>query len=336
MKNPTDFAYHLARYFHNFLASCRNLSKNTISSYSYTFRLLVLFFDEKLSIKPEKLTLKNINKDSICDFLNWLQSERHSSNATRNNRLAAIHSFFRYLQSEDPKQLYSCQTILNIPYKKKDVPVLKYLNKDQTTCLLREPNIYDARERRDAVILSVLYDTGARVQEICDLRIRNIRLESPAIITLTGKGNKSRDVPIVGNTVKLLINYIKEKKLDGINKLDYPLFFNQRGESLTRGGIAHILNKYVSRIKSTIMIDKISPHILRHSKAMHLLQAGYSMIIIRDWLGHVSVTKTEIYARLDIDAKRKILEEAFPIKDNEQEYPDWTENQTLMDFLKSL
>jgi site-specific recombinase XerD len=296
----------------------------------------MLFFEEKFSVKPEKLTFKNINKESICDFLDWLQSERQSSNVTRNGRLAAIHSFFRYLQSEDPKHLYCSQTILLIPYKKKEVPVLKCLNKEQTSSLLREPNLYDTKERRDAVILSILYDTGARVQEVCDLRMRDIRLESPAIITLTGKGNRSRNVPIVGNAVELLTNYIKEKRLSGINKLDYPLFFNQRGEPLTRGGITHILKKYTSRVKDINMPEKISPHILRHSKAMHLLQAGYNMIIIRDWLGHVSIKTTEIYARLDIDAKRKILEEAFPIKDDALEYPDWTENQTLMDFLKNL
>lgn len=336
MTNPTDFAYHIARYFQDFLVSCRNLSKNTISSYSYTFRLLMSFFNERLSVKPEKLALKNIDKKAICGFLDWLQSERHCSNTTRNNRLAAIHSFFRYLQSEDPKQLYRCQTILSIPYKKKDIPVLKYLDKEQTSCLLCEPNLHDARERRDAVILSTLYDTGARVQEICDLRMRDVRLESPAIITLTGKGRKSRNIPIVGNTVELLTNYMKEKKMNSIHKLDYPLFFNQRGDPLTRGGITYILKKYTSRIKGIMMPEKISPHILRHSKAMHLLQAGYSMIVIRDWLGHVSVKTTEIYARLDIDAKRKILEEAFPIKDSVQEYPDWTENQTLMDFLKNL
>jgi len=336
MKNTTDFAYYLTRYFQNYLVSCRNLSKNTILSYSYTFRLLMLFFEEKFSVKPEKLTLKNINKESICDFLDWLQSERQSSNVTRNSRLAAIHSFFRYLQTEDPKHLYCSQTILHIPYKKKDVPILKCLNKEQTSNLLREPNLYDTKERRDAVILSILYDTGARVQEVCDLRMRDIRLESPAIITLTGKGNRSRNVPIVGNVVELLTNYIKEKRLSGINKLDYPLFFNQRGEPLTRGGITYILKKYTSRVKDINMPEKISPHILRHSKAMHLLQAGYNMIIIRDWLGHVSIKTTEIYARLDIDAKRKILEGAFPIKDDALEYPDWTENQTLMDFLKNL
>lgn len=132
---------------------------------------------------------------------------------------------------------------------------------------------------------------------------------------------------------RFLQNMLKKRLLidtDLVKLVQYVL------ESLTCGGITHILNKYVSRIKNIIMLDKISPHILRHSKAIHLFPAGYSMIIIRDWLGHVSVTTTEIYARLDIDAKRKILEESFSMKDNEQEYPDWTENQTLMDFLKSL
>lgn len=336
MKNPTDFAYHLAHYFNDFLGGCRNLSKNTVSSYSDTFRLMVIFFNEQLSIPPEKLTLKIIDDLLICRYLEWLQTNRHCSNATRNNRLAAIHSFFRYLQAQDPKRLLVCQKILLIPFKKETKPILKYLTIEQISALLRVPNLHNERERRDAVLLSLLYDTGARVQEICDLRIRDMRLESPSIVTLTGKGRKTREIPIVGNTVNLLSGYIKEKKLTGIHLLDHPLFFNQRRHPLSRGGVTHILNKYASKVVGIQMPEKITPHILRHSKAMHLLQAGYNMVIIRDWLGHVSVQTTEIYARLDIEAKRKILENAFAGRTPNEEMPDWNEDENLIDFLKSL
>ena len=335
MKNPTDFAYHLTRYFNVFLMDSRNLSRNTISAYSHTFRLLMQFFEEQRSIPVTKLSLKQIDKQAICDFLNWLQKDRSCSDSILNSRLTAIHSFYHYLQSEIPECIYTSQTIMNIPYRKKDSTVLNYLSKEQVERLLLEPDLQITRERRDAVLLCVLYDTGARVQELCDLKIRNFNNGLSANITLRGKGRKSRVVPIVENTTILLTNYIRENKLNMPEKQDYPLFFNQHKEALSRSGITHILKKYTSRITDMPMPASISPHILRHSKAMHLLQAGYNMIVIRDWLGHVSVKTTEIYARLDVNAKRAILEKAFPIKEK-IEYPDWSKDKNLMDFLKNL
>lgn len=335
MKNPTDFAYHLTRYFNVFLMDSRNLSRNTISAYSHTFRLLMQFFEEQRSIPVTKLSLKQIDKQAICDFLNWLQKDCSCSDSILNSRLTAIHSFYHYLQSEIPECIYTSQTIMNIPYRKKDSTVLNYLSKEQVERLLLEPDLQITRERRDAVLLCVLYDTGARVQELCDLKIRNFNNGLSANITLRGKGRKSRVVPIVENTTILLTNYIRENKLNMPEKQDYPLFFNQHKEALSRSGITHILKKYTSRIKDMPMPASISPHILRHSKAMHLLQAGYNMIVIRDWLGHVSVKTTEIYARLDVNAKRAILEKAFPIKEK-IEYPDWSKDKNLMDFLKNL
>ena len=313
----------------------RNLSRNTISAYSHTFRLLMQFFEEQRSIPVTKLSLKQIDKQAICDFLNWLQKDRSCSDSILNSRLTAIHSFYHYLQSEIPECIYTSQTIMNIPYRKKDSTVLNYLSKEQVERLLLEPDLQITRERRDAVLLCVLYDTGARVQELCDLKIRNFNNGLSANITLRGKGRKSRVVPIVENTTILLTNYIRENKLNMPEKQDYPLFFNQHKEALSRSGITHILKKYTSRIKDMPMPASISPHILRHSKAMHLLQAGYNMIVIRDWLGHVSVKTTEIYARLDVNAKRAILEKAFPIKEK-IEYPDWSKDKNLMDFLKNL
>ena len=334
MKNTTDFANHLSHFFTDFLIGCRNLSKNTISSYSDTFRLLVIYFNDQQSIPPEKLTLKNINDKSVCNYLDWLQKERRCSNTTRNQRLAAIHSFFRYLQMQDSKQLLSCQKVMQIPFKKSVQPILNHLTISQVSSLLRQPDINKKGERRDIALLSVLYDTGARVQELCDLKVRNVRLEPPSTITLTGKGCKTRLIPIVGNTVKLLTNYIEENKLTGTHKLDHPLFYNQRRQALSRGGITHILRKYAHMVKDKNMPEKITPHILRHSKAMHLLQAGYTMVVIRDWLGHVSIQTTEIYATLDIEAKRKLLERTFPDNIPDYDLPDWNKDGNLIDFLK--
>lgn len=136
---------------------------------------------------------------------------------------------------------------------------MKCLTTEQICALLRVSNLHNERERRDAVLLSLLYDTGARVQEICDLRIRDVRLESPSIVTLTGKGRKTREIPIVGNTVNLLSGYIKEKKMTGVHLLDHPLFFNQRRQPLSRGGVTHILNKYASKMDGIQIPEKINP-----------------------------------------------------------------------------
>lgn len=185
------------------------------------------------------------------------------------------------------------------------------------------------------VLLSVLYDTGARVQEICDLRVRDVRLESPTLITLTGKGSKSRQVPLLGNTVHLLQNYIEEHGLHRNGKQDMPLFYNQRYAALTRGGITHILQKYADKIKSPDMPSKITPHMLRHSKAIHLLQARINIILICDILGHVSVQTTEMYARVDMENKRKTLENLYSDM-TPGDMPDWNQDENLLDILENL
>lgn len=308
MKKITDLARHLSGFFTEYLPATRNLSRNTIKAYRDTFRLLLVFFREVHTIPPEKLIIKKMNNKLIIQYLDWLQKERKCTNSTRNQPLAAIHTFFRYLQLQEPEKLMLCQKILTIPLKKSQKATIIHLTVEQTRQLLEQPDIQKKNGRRDMVLMSVLYDTGARVQEICDLRVRDVRLESPALVILTGKGCKSRQVPLLGNTVNLLQNYMEEFGLCRNGKQDMPLFHNQRYTALTRGGITHILQKYAMRIKD--MPKKITPHILRHSKAVHLLQAGISIIIIRDILGHVSVQTTEIYAKVEMETKHNVLEKA--------------------------
>ncbi len=179
------------------------------------------------------------------------------------------------------------------------------------------------------------YDTGARVQEICDLRVRDVRLDPPALVTLTGKGCKSRQVPLLGNTVNLLRNYMEEHNMLRNGKQDMPLFQNQRHAALSRSGITHMLQKYADKIEPPKMPSKITPHILRHSKAVHLLQAGINIVLIRDILGHVSVRTTEMYARVEMETKRKNLEKAYSDMAPEN-MPDWNQDESLLDFLENL
>lgn len=333
---PTDFSKTLTKYFAIHLAGARNLSTNTIRSYSDTFRLFLIYCKEKEGICPEKLSFKDLSDSMVTGYLDWMQKERGCGIPTRNQRLAAIHSFCRYAQTESPQNLFIFQKILQIPSKKYQRGIIQHLSVEQTKMLLLQPGTATKAGRRDTALLSLLYDTGARVQELCDLRAKDIRLRNPATVTMTGKGNKTRIVPIMGNTAKLLQSYMDENQLTKGERQDEPLFSNQRHTKLTRGGVSHILQKYVQQASTVIeMPDKVTPHVLRHTKAMHLYQAGIDLVYIRDILGHVDITTTDIYARADVESKRKALEKVYPDM-VPSDLPDWAESKDLMEFLKSL
>jgi site-specific recombinase XerD len=204
--------------------------------------------------------------------------------------------------------------------------------------LLKQPDKHTPKGRRDLTLISVLYDSGARVQELIDLKVRDVTLQEPAVITLTGKGNKTRRVPIMKNTASLLQNYLMENKLDNKpSKYENQLFFNNQNHKLTKEGVAYILSKYVTsaRKKSRLIPTKVNVHMLRHSKAMHLLQAGVNLIYIRDFLGHVDIKTTEIYARADTETKRKAIENAYPNL-IDKNLPDWSKDQTLLSWLSTI
>lgn len=187
MMKPTDFARNLTAFFTGYLPGVRNLSGNTVLSYRDAFRLLLVFCRDSCGITPEKLSFQIFDDELVTRFLDWTQNERGCSIATRNQRLVAIHAFFRYVQAQEPGQLHLCQLILQIPCKKCQQPIVRHLTPEQTKDLLAAPDSSTRPGRRDMTLLSVLYDTGARVQELCDLRVRDVRLEHPAIITLTYK-----------------------------------------------------------------------------------------------------------------------------------------------------
>lgn len=331
---PTDFSKLLTTYLTEYLPSIQNVSKNTISSYCDAFRLFLKYYRDFLGFSIEKLSIKDVSCDSIHEFLNWLEVERNCSISTRNQRLAAIHAFFRYVQAEAPQNLLLCQKILDIPYKKKSNPVVKYLTSLDIKLILEQPDIRTPEGRRDLVLLSLLYDTGARVQELVDLSVRDIRLDHPAKVHLTGKGRKSRWVPILQATELLLSRYLNEQKLNSHDKLDSPLFCNRQGNRLTRAGISYILNKYAkqSAALSPHFPEGITPHIFRHSKAMHLLEAGVNLIYIRDILGHVDVSTTEVYARASAEMKRDALNKLAAVET--PNVPSWTTDSDLMSWLK--
>jgi site-specific recombinase XerD len=332
----TDFALSLRRFLTAYLAGLRGCSPNTVASYRDTFKLLVVFFRDDRSIPPEKLTLDCIDAEAIVGFLDWLEGVRGNSISTRNQRLAAIASFFRWMQSEDPVRMACCQEILAIPAKRQPRPAVNHLSVEKTRLLLGQPDRSTRRGRRDATLLATLYDTAARVQELCDLTVRDVRLDAPAMAALTGKGNKTRHVPLGDNTAALLDAYLAEQQLDGPGHDDDAVFVNQHGRKLSRGGIAWIIAKYQAMAGDPVLVNaELGPHVLRHSRAMHLYDAGVPLPYIRDILGHVDLSTTEIYARASTEAKRRALEAVY-VDIVSDDLPEWNHDAGLLDWLAAL
>lgn len=333
---PTDFSKYISDFIVRYLPDERGASINTITAYRNTFVLLLDFIEKEKFLKVEKLTLGKIKKQTIIEFLDWIQKQRKCSDSTRNARLAAIHSFYKYLQYQNLDSLYECQKILSIKFKKNQKGSINYLTIEAIKLLLHQPDTATTRGRRDLALLSLIYDTGARVQEIIDLTPSRLRLSKPPVIKIIGKGNRARLVPMLDAQIGHLKNYMKEYRLDQPTSNMHPLFFNSRKEKFTRAGVNHILQKYIKTAREadkTLIPDKVSCHSLRHSKAMHLLQAGVNLVYIRDILGHVSVQTTEIYARADSKQKREALEKAY-VNINPDEEPIWTKNENLISWLK--
>jgi len=335
----TDFAKYLTKFFSDYLVGERGASSHTIRSYSNTFTHLLAFMDEIEHVNADSLWLDHFDRNSVLRFLDWLQTSRQCSNATRNQRLAALHSFFKYMQYEDVKRMARWQEILSIKVKRHERKSVHYLTVEGIKLLLEQIPTGDPTGRRNLALISLMYDSGARVQEIINLSPSSLRMAKPACLTLFGKGNKKRIVPLQDNQVILLQGYMRENSLDVHANNQRPLFANNRGGRLTNAGITYILNLYaeMARKINPDLIPQISPHTLRHSKAMHLLQAGVNLVYIRDMLGHVSIQTTEIYARADSKQKREALEAAYiDIIPNTGEHGLWNKNSSLKTWLKNL
>lgn len=335
MRKNNQFQQLLGRFLSEYLPSQRKFSTNTISSYCDTFRLFIAFLKSDKGIEPNQIKFNDVGRETVTSFLNWLETERKCSSSTLNQRLAAIHSFYKYVQGEEPQLISSCQQVLNIPNRKSPAKFVSYLSKEELELIFQQPDITTKKGRRDLTVLCVLYDTGGRVQEIADLTLSSVRLQAPAQITLVGKGSKTRIVPLMEQTATLLSNYMKENNLLYGQANEHPIFFNHRHEALTRSGIGYILQKYVTAAHNVqpATPSKVTPHILRHSKAMHLLEAGVNIVYIRDILGHVNISTTGIYARSNLEMKRKALEKVAVVPDAST-VPFWTEDKDLLSWLE--
>ena len=340
MKTETDFARNLTKFLSEYLPHERCFSPKTVTTYSDSFKIMIRYIRDITKISLSRFTLSMFTPELVKDFLSWLVDSKGNSASTRNNRLAAISSFAQYLQYQEVGLIAQWQSISAIKALKTDRPSISYISVEAVRLLLEQPDLSTPKGRRDVALLALMYDSGARVQEIINLRPSDIRITNrPYTIKLYGKGRKSRIVPLSEQQCSLLREYMLEKRLFDEDKADYPLFCNKWEKPLTRPGITYLLQEYVrmaSAIDKTLFPANITPHCLRHSKAMHLLQADVNIIQLRDFLGHVSIQTTDVYARAEGKKKREALEKAYADTNPEilKSKRDWEEDPDLLEWLE--
>lgn len=334
--NKMDFADYVHSFFMKFLPSQRGLSSQTITSYSYSLTLFYQYCYNVKYIRQEKLTLDKISKILIEDFISWLENERKNSPSTRNQRLSALKSLFLYIQSESVIHTALCRDILSIPEKKTPVNPSKYLTVAETEVLFAMPDIQTKQGRRDLTLLLLLYDTGARASELIKLKGGDVVFGNNPTIKLFGKGRKTRVVPIMAKTAAILRGYMRENSLLEQTQL---LFQNRSHTKLTTTGVSYILKKHVERGKHQnpeMFNIAVSPHLLRSTKASHLVQGGANIFYVRDFLGHNSVLTTERYAKNNPEVVREAIKNASADLSVDSDIYDESEKFAMLKFLKTL
>jgi site-specific recombinase XerD len=299
--------------------------------------LFLSFCESELCIKRERLEIKDLSREMVETFLDWLERERRCSASTRNQRYAALSSFFKYLQYKNPGYVLLLQQIRTIPRKVDKRQTVRHLSLQAVEEILKAPDLNTRDGRRDFAILNIMYESAARVSEIAHLTIGDLRFDrNGSAVHLLGKGDKHRVVPIIGNVAVFMKRYLADEiKVRNFSDSD-SLFLNKTKKPLSRAGIKYILNKYADIARHTapeLIPERIFPHILRHSRAMHWLEAGIDLQYIKDLLGHAELTTTEVYAQLNTEMKRKILEKAHP-SEIIGDVPSWTDDKNLMEWLQ--
>jgi len=319
----------LESFFNKRLIEQQNVSQNTVNSYRDTWKLFLRFLTRVKKLSFSQLTLGEITAETVLDFFSYLEAERKCGVRTRNQRRAAIRAFAKHGILYEPQYLEEFQRILAIPAKRYECKVLGYLTRSEMEAVLAAPDLDTSLGRRDYTLLTVMYNTGARVSETVSIRCKDT---GEAQILLHGKGGKDRVMPLWPETVRLIANFIAEKHLSP----DQSLFLNERGKPLTRSGIAYILRAVVAiaaKSCTSLRGRNISPHTIRHTTAMHLLQSGTDINVIRMWLGHVHLNTTHGYIEADLQMKRTALEKGGIMKPEEYSWEPTDEVKAFLDTL---
>ena len=301
-----EFPALLQTFLIDYLPRRRGFSPHTVASYRDAFVLLLKWMSTHNNMAPDKVTMASLDPDRIDQFTRWLREDRQCAVSTTNARVAAIKSFAKFVQSEAPEHLETCRRLLEIPtVKTPQSAQVDYLSVHAVQLVIAA----SSHRLRELALLSVLYDSGARVSEICALRVGDLTLSRPHTAHLTGKGRKTRIIPLSAQVGQIMARYTATDRPDATPA--EPLFVNRSNTALGRAGIADLLQKNDATAHHDhpdVVPAQAHPHVMRHSKAMHLLDAGVNLIYIRDFLGHESVTTTEIYARASTEAKRRAIE----------------------------
>jgi integrase/recombinase XerD len=299
----------LEAFFRKHLAAQRGASVATTSSYRDALKLFLTFVSAQTKKHPCQLRIEELDQDMVLAFLDHLQRERGNSTRTRNCRLAAIHSFFHYAASRDPAVINLANRVLGIQGKRTTKSILGYVRQPDLEAILAASDRSKPQGRRDHALLLFLSRTGARVSEAIGVNVGDLTLDWPSQVLLHGKGAKQRIVPLSKDIASVLRAYIAERRV--LSQPEAAVFVNARGGRLSRFGVIYILRKTLSiaiRTRSIAAADSISPHTLRHSLAMGLLQSGVDPITIQSWLGHASLNTTHQYMEADLEMKRRALE----------------------------
>lgn len=328
----TSLAPLLEAFFTDRLCRQRQASPHTLSAYRDTFRLLLCFTQRRLGKKPSDLLLTDLDAPLLGAFLDHLEFERKNSPRTRNARLSAIHSFFHYAAFQEPPHAALIQRVLAIPQKRFDRNLVSFLTRPEIEALLAAPDQTTWIGRRDHALLVVLIQTGLRVSEAIGLSSEQLALRTAAHIRCRGKGRKERCTPLTRQTVAVLRTWIRERQ----GSPSDPLFPSRRGTALSRDAVELLVDKYATAAKRTCpsLNDKrVSPHVLRHTTAVQLLQAGVDRSVIALWLGHESLETTQIYLDADLSMKEAALARTAPIRAGPQRYRP---GDRLLAFLSGL
>ncbi len=306
--SPPEIAFPtlLQEFFLRRLVEQRGASARTIASYRDAFELLLGFAERRTGKSPSSLTMCDLDAPCVLEFLDHLERERHNCPRTRNARLAAIRSFMRYASLRDPASLPIAQRVLGIPTKRFNCPILGFLSREEVEAILHAPDRSTWSGQRDAVLLATLYNTGARVSEITGLQVRDVTLDCQVVVQLHGKGRRDRVVPLWKSTASALRAWLAHIA----RTPDAPAFPSRAGRRLSRSGVQDRLRRAVATAAKrcpSLLRRRISPHTLRHTTAMHLLQSGVDLTVIALWLGHANPTTTHLYLEADLAMKEKAL-----------------------------
>ena len=313
MNTQTSLPTLLRGFFEDYLAAQRDVSPNTIYAYRDSIKLFLRFAARRSGRQVIRLRLADLGPTTVLSFLDYLEVERRNCVATRNCRLVAVHRFFGYIADTDPRHADLCRRVIDIPVKKTTSSAMTYLERDEVKALLAAPLPAHRLGRRDIALLTLLYNTGARASEVVALSVKDVHFASPTQVRIFGKGRKERACPLWQETVDALRAYLQQR--NSANRPDAPLFLNAHNKRISRFGVVTILKRHIATAATqqpSLATKHISPHTMRHTAAMHLLQSGVELNVIKSWLGHVSITMTSQYIEIDMEMKRKAIERCSP------------------------